>query len=333
MNINFFNKIKLLLGITYEDPIKDEEIKILIESAKLFLLNAGWHKKNIENSQSVIASIVYIKMAQNMDIANFINHPVITSLIMQNKEEQITDDMNGGIDTNLDNINLENIEKEIQKINSSLNLILNKIDNEVIIEKIEEIKEIINSNNISSNELITNIQNSINILQNFNQNDLQTLIADLQSFITNFLLEKNNELNEKLETVIEGMQTINQSILGLSNSGGQNSIIKVVRSYSFSGTPIINKDYEEVVHRIFYTEDPIENTGKTLVISNCYTLREKKQYTNTSSPYEMAQPVYVTVGSISIAFRTNVNARKEHDILDKPQNSYLYGDVQIVEFY
>ena len=324
MNINFLNKIKLLLGITYEDPIKDEEIKILIESAKLFLLNAGWHKRNIENAQSVIAIVVYIKMAQNIDIINFINHPVITNLIMQNQAEQSEVE----ISLNSDNLNLDKIEKDIQKINNSLNLILNKIEDEIIIEKIEEIKGIINTNDLSGTELMDKIQNSIDILQEFNEDELKVLIINLQTFITNFLLDKNEELKEKLEVVLEGIQTINNTIANLTFTGTPS--VKLIRQYEFNGLLLDNSKTE--VGEIITFNPPIE-LMKTQVICNCYTIRDNKiQNSLDSLPYEMPQPVTYKLTENSINIIQNPLAKIEVTNFTIKTNSYLYGNLQIIEY-
>jgi hypothetical protein len=328
MNINFFNKIKLLLGITYEDPIKDEEIKILIETAKSFLLNAGWHKNNLENAQSVMATTIYIKMAQNLDVNNFINHPVITNLIMQNKEEEKRED--GGTIINSENLNLDKIEKEIENINNSLNLILENLNDKEVIEKIEEIKDIINTNNISSTELITNIQNSINSLQNFNIEDLQSLINNLQSFITSFLLEQNNTLNDKLEIAIEGIQTINNTISNLSTSGS--SSIRRIRHHSFFYARLENTASDDVKRTITF-DYPIANLSKTQVICDCYTVRDNSfKYTKDSTPWEMPQPVTYNLGETSIDIVQNPLAKVERGPYELAAYSYLYGNVQIIEY-
>ncbi len=64
------NKIKLRLGILYDDPLKDKELEFMAEAAKQDLLLAGVSDESINSDLGISTIILHIKM-QDSGMSNF----------------------------------------------------------------------------------------------------------------------------------------------------------------------------------------------------------------------------------------------------------------------
>ncbi len=78
--------VKLRLGVYYSETNKNLEIQSMIDAAIEYFKGAGWDINSATPSPMGIEAIVlYCKMAQSTDPAQLTNHPVLISMIAQNR--------------------------------------------------------------------------------------------------------------------------------------------------------------------------------------------------------------------------------------------------------
>jgi hypothetical protein len=76
--------VKRRLGVFYSDTAKDAEIQGMINGAIAYFKGAGWNIST-PDALAIEAIVLYCKMAQSTDPAQFINHPVLLSFIAQGR--------------------------------------------------------------------------------------------------------------------------------------------------------------------------------------------------------------------------------------------------------
>lgn len=83
--------VKRRLGVFYSETGKDAEIQGMIDSAIAYFKGAGWNISASDTSPTAVEAIVlFCKMAQSTDVADFTNHPVLISFIAQGRAEAVT---------------------------------------------------------------------------------------------------------------------------------------------------------------------------------------------------------------------------------------------------
>ena len=123
--MNILEDVKLLLGIHYEDELKDKEILSMIELASNFLIDCGWHVMNINNKSFMNAIVIYIKYYQNSELPTYdlLDTKLLKSLISQNRG------IKKAIILPQDEVNNNDISIElINELNTKINELQIKID-------------------------------------------------------------------------------------------------------------------------------------------------------------------------------------------------------------
>lgn len=88
--MTLLDTIKTRLGVFYSEANKDAEIQGMIDSAIEYFKGAGWNISALDISPTGIEAVVlFCKMAQSTDVADFTNHPVLISLIAQGRTEVV----------------------------------------------------------------------------------------------------------------------------------------------------------------------------------------------------------------------------------------------------
>lgn len=77
--------VKRRLGVFYSETAKDSEVQQMIDAAKLYFKGAGWDVTLTPDALATDAIVLYCKMAQSTDPAQLTNHPVLISIIAQNR--------------------------------------------------------------------------------------------------------------------------------------------------------------------------------------------------------------------------------------------------------
>lgn len=86
--MTLLDTVKTRLGVFYSETNKDTEIQGMIDSAIAYLNGAGWNISALDISPTGIEAVVlFCKMAQSTDTADFVNHPVLISFIAQGRAE------------------------------------------------------------------------------------------------------------------------------------------------------------------------------------------------------------------------------------------------------
>lgn len=81
--------IKRRLGVFYSEAGKDAEIQNMINAAIEYFKGAGWNISASDTSSTAVEAIVlFCKMAQSTEVADFTNHPVLISFIAQGRAEE-----------------------------------------------------------------------------------------------------------------------------------------------------------------------------------------------------------------------------------------------------
>lgn len=84
------DEVKRRLGVFYSEAEKDAEIQQMIDSAIAYFKGAGWNISASDASPTGIEAVVlFCKMAQSTDPADFVNHPVLISFIAQGRAEAV----------------------------------------------------------------------------------------------------------------------------------------------------------------------------------------------------------------------------------------------------
>lgn len=78
--MDLLKKVKYRLGVWYSDPLNDEMLQGQIDSAKIFLRNAGFPDAQLETSLGVDAIVLYIKQFDKDDATL---NPLMVSIIAQ----------------------------------------------------------------------------------------------------------------------------------------------------------------------------------------------------------------------------------------------------------
>lgn len=83
--------VKRRLGVFYSEANKDAEIQGMIDAAIAYFNGAGWNILAPTITPTGIEAVVlFCKMAQSTDTADFVNHPVLISFIAQGRAEAVT---------------------------------------------------------------------------------------------------------------------------------------------------------------------------------------------------------------------------------------------------
>jgi len=77
--------VKRGLGVFYSETAKDAEVQQMIDAAKLYFKGAGWDVGSAPDALATDAIVLYCKMSQSTDPAQLTNHPVLISIIAQNR--------------------------------------------------------------------------------------------------------------------------------------------------------------------------------------------------------------------------------------------------------
>ena len=87
--MTLLDTVKRRLGVFYSETNKDTEIQGMVDSAITYFKGAGWNISAPDNVSptAVEAIVLFCKMAQSTDAADFINHPVLISFIAQGRAE------------------------------------------------------------------------------------------------------------------------------------------------------------------------------------------------------------------------------------------------------
>lgn len=86
--MTLLDAIKRRLGVYYSETNKDAEIQGMIDSAIAYFKGAGWDITT-PTPLTIEAIVLYCKMAQSTDVADFTNHPVLISFIAQGRAEVV----------------------------------------------------------------------------------------------------------------------------------------------------------------------------------------------------------------------------------------------------
>lgn len=82
--------VKIRLGVFYSETGKDAEVQGMINAAIEYFKGAGWNISAPDISPTGIEAVVlFCKMAQSTDTADFVNHPVLISFIAQGRVEAV----------------------------------------------------------------------------------------------------------------------------------------------------------------------------------------------------------------------------------------------------
>lgn len=80
------DSVRPRIGVFYTDTNKDAEIQSMINGAVAYFKGAGWDINFASPSDLAVEAVVlYCKMAQSTDPAQFTNHPVLISFIAQGR--------------------------------------------------------------------------------------------------------------------------------------------------------------------------------------------------------------------------------------------------------
>lgn len=80
--------VKRRLGVFYSEANKDAEIQGIIDAAIAYFNGAGWNI-SVPSPTAIEAIVLFCKMAQSTDTADFANHPVLISFIAQGRAEEV----------------------------------------------------------------------------------------------------------------------------------------------------------------------------------------------------------------------------------------------------
>ena len=80
--------VKRRLGVFYSETGKDAEIQGMIDAAIEYFKGAGWNI-SVPSPTAIEAIVLFCKMAQSTDTADFTNHPVLISFIAQGRAEEV----------------------------------------------------------------------------------------------------------------------------------------------------------------------------------------------------------------------------------------------------
>ena len=87
--MTLLDTVKRRLGVFYSETNKDAEIQGMINAAVEYFKGAGWNISAADTSPTAVEAIVlFCKMAQSTEVADFTNHPVLISFIAQGRAEE-----------------------------------------------------------------------------------------------------------------------------------------------------------------------------------------------------------------------------------------------------
>jgi len=82
--------VKPRIGVFYSEANKDAEVQGMINTAIEYFKGAGWNISASDTSPTATEAIIlFCKMAQSTEIADFTNHPVLISFIAQGRAEVV----------------------------------------------------------------------------------------------------------------------------------------------------------------------------------------------------------------------------------------------------
>ena len=82
--------VKPRIGVFYSEANKDAEVQGMINAAIEYFKGAGWNiSSSAPSSLAVEAIVLFCKMAQSTEVADFTNHPVLISFIAQGRAEVV----------------------------------------------------------------------------------------------------------------------------------------------------------------------------------------------------------------------------------------------------
>ena len=82
--------VKPRIGVFYSEANKDAEVQGMINAAIEYFKGAGWNISASDTSPTATEAIIlFCKMAQSTEIADFTNHPVLISFIAQGRAEVV----------------------------------------------------------------------------------------------------------------------------------------------------------------------------------------------------------------------------------------------------